>query len=330
MSLLKSLSPNDLENAKALFNWLAVGAGLAVWVGVFFEQEKFSKKLQDFGWSLLLIGLAAETALGIGITQVDNEMLRREGATIVALGKVAVAAKGNADAAKATAKAADRKASDATERLRLANAQLDTLSDQERRIRAALTIDEDHARAMDKWGNAVVAALAPRQITKEQLAKFKAAGDGRGQTIFVYEKCDTEAFGFAIELEQALQAAGFNVRTVFAGPPRANGGQPICFRNFDDFNAGISTNGITIVTPRSGEFRPVGEDLIVRLQALGQQPVAWATSSDDPNIQYPALFIGEKSPPFWQFSPIDRPESLEKWMKAHPAPWEPPKPPSPK
>src|SRR5690242_10860138 len=68
---------------------LAVGlvlANVAVWYGVYLEQDKFPAATQHRGWRILLIGLAAEAALGLLLVGVDFAAQRQHDEELARVG----------------------------------------------------------------------------------------------------------------------------------------------------------------------------------------------------------------------------------------------------
>ena len=92
----------QLDIARGLLNGLLVLANIVVWAGVYFERDKFSKRIKDFGWATLLIGLAGETLAALMLWQVDSAIISRQGSTISAI--AGTADKANTQATKAQAK----------------------------------------------------------------------------------------------------------------------------------------------------------------------------------------------------------------------------------
>jgi hypothetical protein len=72
----------NVDTALEYGRWFcAVGllaANVAVWRGVYLENEKFPEETKDAGWKLLLIGLAAEAAIGFALFSIDTAISIRQ------------------------------------------------------------------------------------------------------------------------------------------------------------------------------------------------------------------------------------------------------------
>lgn len=61
-----------LEAARGGLAWALIFATGIVLLGVYLEKETFSKYLQHTGWSLLIVGLAAEIFISAELWGIDN------------------------------------------------------------------------------------------------------------------------------------------------------------------------------------------------------------------------------------------------------------------
>jgi hypothetical protein len=112
-----TVSTDQLGAARFIVGILLAGVTVFVWIGVRFENEKYSKRTQEWAWRLLVRSLAAEAALTFFLLAIDTTITRRQEETIGSLkveaARLAHAAEkaksqiaiANAEAAKAQARA---------------------------------------------------------------------------------------------------------------------------------------------------------------------------------------------------------------------------------
>jgi len=67
-----------LELLSSAIFWTYMGAAVCVVIGIYWEKEEFSKEKRHKGWLLLLWALGIETALGVGLHAVDDEISSRQ------------------------------------------------------------------------------------------------------------------------------------------------------------------------------------------------------------------------------------------------------------
>lgn len=149
-------------------------------------------------------------------------------------------------------------------------------------------------------------ALAPRDLTKDQISSIAGDIKGRIKTLYLYPLSDVEAQRYAYSIAAALKEADVDVKLVLTN---VAGKQPVFP---DKFNAAVSILGVTAY-----EFPDGGPDGAVRLllnafqkanvAVIGQwsenpMPVFidgnWSTES---TVKSPALFVGLKPTPFTKF-----------------------------
>jgi hypothetical protein len=85
MLLLNNFTIGQLETGKGALNVLFVLATAGVWLGVWLENERFSKSVQSTGWRLLVGCLGAEVLITVLIMQVDADIGRRQKHQIISL-----------------------------------------------------------------------------------------------------------------------------------------------------------------------------------------------------------------------------------------------------
>jgi len=79
------VSTSTLECGRLVLGSSLIVANIAVWVGVYLENEKFPQRTKDTGWRILILALAAEAALALLLLVVDTVISNRQKAEIVAL-----------------------------------------------------------------------------------------------------------------------------------------------------------------------------------------------------------------------------------------------------
>jgi hypothetical protein len=68
-----------LEIARISLGIALLLANIAVWYGVWLERDSEPPEVQQRGWRILLLGLAAETAIGLFAFGLDMEIGARQG-----------------------------------------------------------------------------------------------------------------------------------------------------------------------------------------------------------------------------------------------------------
>lgn len=103
MGMLDSLTPliypskSDvglLESARGALALSLIFSTFIVFIGVYLENERFSKYVQHTGWSLLLVGLAAEVLISAELWGVDTGITRLQQDKIFSLEKEAEVLRG--------------------------------------------------------------------------------------------------------------------------------------------------------------------------------------------------------------------------------------------
>jgi hypothetical protein len=82
---LNSFTIDQLETGKHVLDVFFVFATGGVWLGVWLENEKFSKSARTLGWRILVLCLGAEVLFSVLIMQADTDIDRRQKDEIVAL-----------------------------------------------------------------------------------------------------------------------------------------------------------------------------------------------------------------------------------------------------
>ena len=82
----KSMFTTDhLEFARSFLAVALVLANVAVWIGVYFEGERFTEALKQVGWKILVVALAAEAAFAAVLVVLDSVISARQKAEILTL-----------------------------------------------------------------------------------------------------------------------------------------------------------------------------------------------------------------------------------------------------
>lgn len=84
-AILAQLAKDELDCLKSAAFLVYSVATIGVVVGVGLEHKRFSDRVQQIGWKILVIALAIEVAFGVFIFAVDSEVSRRQEREILAL-----------------------------------------------------------------------------------------------------------------------------------------------------------------------------------------------------------------------------------------------------
>jgi hypothetical protein len=116
-----TVSNDQLGTSRILVGVLLTVVTVLVWIGVRFENEKYSKRTQERAWRLLVRSLAAEAALTFILLVIDTTITKRQAETIGSLKVEAAALNRAAEKAKSQIAIANEEASKARARASIAN-----------------------------------------------------------------------------------------------------------------------------------------------------------------------------------------------------------------
>lgn len=82
---LSNVSTEEMETWRELFNSLLLVSTLAVCIGVYFEKDGHPRDVEEYGWGLVIKGVAFEFLFAILLWQTDSIISTRQKAEIIAL-----------------------------------------------------------------------------------------------------------------------------------------------------------------------------------------------------------------------------------------------------
>jgi hypothetical protein len=263
----------QLEIARTLLEWATLLGGVAVWVGVYFEGERFEETTKERAWKVLLGGLALETLTAGLLWQVDTTISDKKDELLV---------EAQREAASALRAAADlglsfdnlhtfvaHKQADADKRFEALKTFAAADEARSAKVIADLNSNRERLEAATKRAESAAAKVAPRIITPEQRAALITAwkNTAKGRVAVAAKLFDEEADAFAGQLTDVLNAAGFQGSKLRGPMSFGTPGQTIVVKDLKKWLSSPSYIGdiqkaLTDVLPLEFDGQDMGPSLV--------------------------------------------------------------------